>query len=178
MQNSAPASLNEAFPHVDMSESLALGLVLPLQNTEIFDTLHVTCHKTNVLFSIGHTAVSLVAHEALVDDAQANALLAGCEVFELISSALRPTGYSNDVEKAVVFEGARLFVEPESIEQFTERAEYASQKLHDDAPILHETVSEIAAKRLAHNEAALAYAIAGAGIMRGLQIRADRKLAS
>lgn len=179
MSETTPANPKiEVFPHVDIIDSAANGLIIPLQNDTIFNLLHDECHKTSRLFTVGHSAVQITANAALDDKPREDALLMGCEVFEIISTAVRPENYQTEAELLVVFDSAKRMTDQTNVEWFTQRATNASQRLKQDAPTLYEMVKEIATRRLGHDGTVLEYAIAGAGIMRGLQIRTDRYIAA
>jgi hypothetical protein len=166
------------FPQVDIPEPLAEAIVVPLQNADLFATMHEVSHTKNRFFAIGHTAVELFVHTALDDEQREAAVVTGLEIFELISSAVRPAYYDTELERAVVTEAAQRLLAGVHAEQAAEWATYAAQRMRKDTPVLNDTVTEIAGRRLGNNDAAITYALAGAGLMRGMQIKVDRKIAS
>jgi hypothetical protein len=171
-------SIGEAFPQVDLTATVADGLVLPLLNREVFSTMHALGHNSSYLFSLGHSAVELSANATFEDPSHIKAMMLGCSAFELLSNGVRPRGYQSEEELAVVYGVLRCFTKPELVEEFASRAAYAGQRLHDDTPVLHDAIAEVAENHLGYNEADVLYAITGAGMMRGMQIRTDRILAA
>lgn len=66
---------------LDLPEDLAEGLIVPLMSLEVFAAMHETIHGQNYLFSVGHIAVELTAHEVVVDSENEHALLTGCQIY-------------------------------------------------------------------------------------------------
>jgi hypothetical protein len=162
----------------DLPETMLNSLVIPLLNKDIFDTMHEECHTYNYFFEIGHKAVQLAAHAILSDNSREDALLTGCAIYETVVSVCTTTDYRGTVQQSAAYESASKAVSGETLREFVDLAEYAGEKMRGEAPVLHSAVVEIADRRLRSSEGSLAYAVAGAGLMRQMQIHLDRRLAS
>lgn len=162
----------------DVPETMLDTLVLPLLSKDIFDAMHGECHTYNYFFDIGHHAVQLAAHAVLVDTPREDAFLTGCAIYETVVSVNSPNNYMGSREQSAVKESATKTVSSDSLREFVDLAQYAGDKLRDETPVLLRAVTEIAGWRLNNNQESLAYAVAGAGLMRQMQINLDRRLAS
>lgn len=174
LQPSAP----DRFPVTDLAATLADGFALPLQNARLFESVHAAAHRTSQLFRIGHAAVELSASTVLEDPSRVQAVLLGCGAFEAISFGVYPRTYEDEAELAVVYAAAKRLTGPAYMANFASEAEDASGCLRSNTPVLGGAISEVAARSLGHSEDALTYALAGAGMMRELQICIDKVIAA
>lgn len=163
---------------LDLPEALAEGLIVPLMNQEVFTAMHDTVHQSNYFFAVGHSAVKLVAHETIPEPEHEHALIVGCEIYEALASVSSPANYRSNREQFAVDEGVGRLAMHEGVRDFLGNCVAASLELRGQAPVLTSTVSEIAAHQLSQNNAAIAYAIAGAGVMRSLHIGIEKRLAA
>lgn len=158
----------EMFPHVDILPQTAIGLVIPLQNEALYDQLHDISHRSNTILAITHSMLACMATEAIDDETKEKGLITGCEIYEIISSIVRPYNYMNEQERQIAVGTTLVLAEDEPTTALIDVADIERQRLKQDNPLLHAMVKEIAEARLARRGVVVDYAIAGVGIMRSI----------
>ena len=166
------------FPEVDILKPLAEGLVIPLQNREVFATMHRKSHDTCRLYGVGHAALAVCYRSVLREDpSRVHATLLGCRIFEAISGVVSTRYYGDPWSLMVVGQLSLRLGDPESSRTLPDQLERAGVLLQEDVPVLGDAISEVAARELSGNSLGVLHALQGAGMMRDMQITADRVLA-
>jgi hypothetical protein len=172
-------SNEDVFPATDLPDVMVSRLVPPLQNRGMFNRMHGMSHDTSRLYSVGHTALAICARGVLGrEPSRVEATLMGCSVFEAIGGVLSAEHYGDQRGLVVVSELSLLLGEPEGLMMLPIQLEQAANHLQAEAPTLAEAVSEIVTDGFDYDEAAVLHALQGAGMMRTMQLEANRMLAA
>lgn len=165
------------FPEQDVAD-FPPELGLRLQNIQTFQELHTIGEANNYFFAVGHKAIELAATPSLDNPLLTSAMVTGVQAYEIISAFTVPgQTYMGPDEQQVVFAGARRFVDDiHCDEDFMKRADYARERLLEDAPNLADLLAEVTGRHHAHDNVAVTFALKGAGILRSMHIHVVRQL--
>ena len=161
-------SAEREFPVKDISDGNADILSLLLQNGEMIRVFHDSAEGARYLYRVGHMSLIAVALNRLTDPAKRHAFSLGITAYEAMATLVRP-----DVQDEPARATLELVTAKQALsDDFSGVLTDARDHFLDTTP----NAARVVAESTARFQADPAYALAGAGITRQIEIDSTDKV--